>query len=149
MKTNLPFFTLLSLSIVFFSCSQEDLNTLSKIENPVQLQNVRSQNDRPYDSDSRSVIAATLSPCGGGFNVSITGAGGLPLSPIIYSFMYDIHETAGPFADSGIIVPGGSTPWVLDPCTEYEFRFWRIGSSPAHAIGTIIAMSDGCGSFVC
>ncbi len=89
---------------------------------------------------------ANLTPCGNGFVVGIT-TGGEP-SPL--SFQYEIRISGtSTVEDAGMISDGGSTNWVLDPCTIYDFEFWGYsGCSTCSETQSI--SSDGCGGiFLC
>lgn len=146
MKTNKSFLALV-ISLLIFSCSQEkelieiseNISTIESQETPLK------RNPAPIEAFPLPLAAATLSPCGLGFTVSITwfgapggGAGSYP---------YEIRPLGGGVPlDSGMISDGMNTTWVLAPCTAYEFSFWWGGASPA----TQVVTTDGCGGiFVC
>lgn len=88
----------------------------------------------------------SLSPCGYGFNANVYYYG--TTSPIIGTYAYEIW-LGGTMVDNGNISHGGSTPWVLAPCTTYTFKFWGSwASSLVTSIQTVT--TDGCGGvFIC
>jgi hypothetical protein len=149
MKTNTSFLIVVVISILASSCSQEEeLTIMAKNINTLESQETRLKvKSSPVEAYRLPLplAAATLSPCGYGFNVSITWYGGSGGGPA--SYYYEIGPLgSGTPIDFGTISHGMNTPWVLAPCTTYEFSFFWGGVSPAIQIVT----TDGCGGvFVC
>jgi hypothetical protein len=143
MKSKKIFFALICIISLSSSCEQEDeLNLISENMKAIELQD--SQLEQEPSQFKCPLAVATLSPCGYGFNVTITFAG----SPIAGSYPYTIKDMGGTLIDSGSISNGMNTTWVLGGCQAYEFEFWGSWCSSSSVVQ--IATSDGCGGvFVC
>lgn len=129
------------ISVVLFSCTKEDF--------PPQNERVQGPEtvigDDPNDDPALPIASATIHPCGYGFYVDVT----YMEVPMSAEYHYEIREAGtNNVVDSGTVKHGGSTNWVLQPCTEYDFEFWGLNTTEYSTVQT--ASTEGCdGVFGC
>lgn len=139
-------------AFLLFSCEKE---VFVPQENVIEI---TPEND-PYVPNSNAFIIkgetivqpampiaeVTLSPCGNGFSAQISYMG----APMNGDYRYQIR-IAGTniLVDEGTISNGENTNWVLESCTEYDFKFWGCNPSNYSTVQTI--RTEGCnGVFDC
>ena len=143
-------------TLVLFSCTKEEITPVTpaptvpapEVENfdttidGDVISNARQQTTIPKYKLARAEITA----CGTSFHVDIR-IGQLP-APGSYSYEIRNSET-NELVESGSIEHSNYTNSVLQPCTEYSFKFFGINQMPSYSVTQIIS-SDGCGgNFSC
>ncbi len=134
-------------TLVLFSCTKEDIGpvppspTLEDIETTIDEDDITNERQLEGFHVFMEFAEAELTPCGNSFHVDVR-VGDLPA---VGSFNYEIRNAeTNELVDSGTIGHSNYTNAVLQPCTDYKFKFFGTPNAPNNSITQTVS-SDGCG----